>query len=499
MKRSSTAAPGLLLLLGSLCGNASCEALFGGLATGNPESCVATPALCKTPDEVCNTETRVCEPALRIDSVTPAAAPFGQSVPVTLSGKNFVANMTLSFAGKPATMLNLDSESQLLAMAPAGSGSKATVMLDLLSPSSQRLTVSGLFHYFPWPSFDTVVQTNLPISFKIIRSGDFNQDGRPDLAISGDNAVPVSLYYGQAGGTLLAGPSVAFSSRPYGLALGDVNGDGLVDMVVSETGPKPFMEIALGKADGTFMPIGTIQTVSTVGAITILDATADRKADIVIGDGPNVVVYPSLGNGTFAAPINTRHTFQSMDAGTSVAVGDFNGDGLIDLVLCTAKDSRFPVFQNNGNGTFTQTKSYAYSKNPTQPMVGDFNQDGRLDLAMAVKGAGEILLYIGDGSGGFTQGATLSTFSNSDTMGIADMNGDGTADIVTLDTNALAENFDIQAGFGNGQFQRSAPTFLGNMALAGALYVGDLTADGKPDVVIAQRPGTLNLYKNVTP
>ena len=79
------------------------------------------------------------------------------------------------------------------------------------------------------------------------------------------------------------------------------------------------------------------------------------------------------------------------------------------------------------------------------------------------------------------------------------MNGDGTADIVTLDTNALAENFDIQAGFGNGQFQRSAPTFLGSMALAGALYVGDLTADGKPDVVIAQRPGTLNLYKNVTP
>ena len=222
MKRSSTAHG--LLLLGSLCGNASCEALFGGLATRNPDSCVATPTLCKTPDEICNTETRECEPALRIDAVTPAAAPFGQSVPVTLTGKNFVANMTLSFADKPAMMLNLVSESQLSAMAPAGSGSKATVMLDLLSPSSQRLKVSGLFHYFPWPSFDTPLQTSLPSSFRTIRSGDFNQDGRTDLAITGDNAAPVSIYYGQANGTLLAGPTVAFSSRPFGIALGDVNG-----------------------------------------------------------------------------------------------------------------------------------------------------------------------------------------------------------------------------------------------------------------------------------
>lgn len=497
MKRSSTAHG--LLLLGSLCGNASCEALFGGLATGNPDSCVATPTLCKTPDEICNTETRECEPALRIDAVTPAAAPFGQSVPVTLTGKNFVANMTLSFADKPAMMLNLVSESQLSAMAPAGSGSKATVMLDLLSPSSQRLKVSGLFHYFPWPSFDTPLQTSLPSSFKTIRSGDFNQDGRTDLAITGDNAAPVSIYYGQANGTLLAGPTVAFSSRPFGIALGDVNGDGKVDIAVSETGPQPLVEIALGKADGTFMLVGSVQTVNTISAIALIDATSDRKADLVVGDGPNVVVYPGLGNGTFAAPMNTRHTFQSMDTGASLAAGDFNGDGRDDLVMSNGKDVRFPIFLSNGNGTFTQSKSYAYSKVPTQPAIGDFNQDGHLDVALAVRGASEVLVYVGDGTGGFTQSATLGTFSNTDSMAIADMNADGTTDIVMLDTSGLAENFEVQAGFGNGQFQRSAPTFIGSTALAAALYVGDLTADGKPDVVVAQRTGKLSLYKNVTP
>lgn len=488
-----------LLLLCTLFGSASCEALFGGLSKGNPESCVATPDLCQTPDEVCNSETRACEPALRIDSLTPSAAPYGQTTAVTVTGKNFVANMTLHFADQAATIQSLVSESQLAVTAPASSGSTAPVTLDLVSPSSQRLRVEGMFHYFPWPMFGTPAVHNIPSTIKTIRSGDINQDGRPDLVLTGDSAVPVSVFFGQANGTLLPGPGVAFASRPFGMAIGDVNDDGKLDIVVSETGPQPTVEIALGKGDGTFVVMGSVQVGSTTGAIALVDATSDRKADIVVGDGTNIVVYPSLGNGMFAAPIKSPHTNQPMDAGSLMATGDFNEDGRTDVVLSNSKDTGIPIFQNNGNGTFTQLKSITYSKAPTQPTVADVNKDGHLDLVLAVKSAEGLLVYLGNGTGGFTHSALLSTFASTDTISVGDMNGDGTADIVTVDTNGLGENFDIQAGYGNGQFLRSTPYFISSIALAGAIYVGDLTADGKPDVAIAQRTGKLSIYKNVTP
>ena len=86
-----------------------------------------------------------------------------------------------------------------------------------------------------------------------------------------------------------------------------------------------------------------------------------------------------------------------------------------------------------------------------------------------------------------------------DSIGVGDLNGDGTVDLVTVETNMLAETFVVLAGTGTGQFQRSESYQIGPSVLAAALYVGDLTADGKLDVLIGQRTGKLSLFKNVTP
>lgn len=211
----------LLLLSFTLFSSVSCDSLFGGLAKGNPESCVVTPSICNPDTEVCNTATRDCEPALRVESITPSAAPFDTEVNVTVTGKNFVPNMQLFVDGQPATSLVLQSDTQLNALFPASSRTKAPVPIELVTPTTQRLRVDGMFHYFPWPQFAQPVNQPFDGYQKFIRSGDFNGDGRPDLAVAADFTSGIGIFLTQADGTLVQAPSAVFSSRPFFVAVGD--------------------------------------------------------------------------------------------------------------------------------------------------------------------------------------------------------------------------------------------------------------------------------------
>jgi hypothetical protein len=488
-----------LLLSCALVGNASCEALFGGLSQDNPESCVANAALCRSPDEICNAATRSCEPALRIDSVSPAAAPFDTELKVTLTGKNFVPNLALSIAGVPAKDVTFISESQLSAITPASHVGKDSVPLELVAPSTQRYQRDGLFHYFPWPTFATPTNTVSPGTFKVLRSADFNRDGRPDVAMAADNTSPVAIFLGQADGSLLPAGKVSFSSRPFGMALGDVNADGKIDIAISETGPQFLIEVALGNGDGTFAVVGSVNTSTTVSGLALIDVSGDRKADLVVADGLHLVVHPSVGDGTFGSPVKLSHTFQSMDVGSSLADGDLNGDGRIDVVALNGKESRFPIYLSKGDGSFSEAKPVTFTSVLSLPVLVDVNKDGRLDLACFSRNNGQVVVFLGDGTGGFAVASVTNAVMATDSIGVGDLNGDGTVDLVTVETNMLAETFVVLAGTGTGQFQRSESYQIGPSVLAAALYVGDLTADGKLDVLIGQRTGKLSLFKNVTP
>lgn len=211
----------ILVATSALLSLASCDALFGGLAKGNPESCVATPSICNADTEICNAVTRECEPALRIDSISPSAAPYDTAVSVTLTGKNFVPDMQFLIDGKPATSVVFQSDTSLTATVPASSGNKALVPGELITPTMQRLRREGLFHYFPWPQFS--IPSNQPLSgfIKTVRSGDVNGDGRPDIVVAADNSAGVAIFMGQSDGTLAASAPAVFSSRPFFVAIGD--------------------------------------------------------------------------------------------------------------------------------------------------------------------------------------------------------------------------------------------------------------------------------------
>ena len=412
-----------LVLLGSLALTGSCQALFGGYSQGNPDNCVATPTLCRTPDEICNSETRECEAALQIDALIPSAAPYGEEVKVTLKGKNFVPNLTITVDGKPAASVTFISSSEVSAIFPASSGSKKPVPVELVSPSSQRLNRDGLFHYFPWPTFAQPVSYPCNSSPKLIRAGDFNQDGLLDLAVTGDNFAPVQIFLTQTDGTLVQAANTPIATRAFGLAVGDINGDGKLDIAASQTGPQAIVQVALGNGDGSFTLAGSVNTNATVGAMVLVDASNDRKADIALIDGTNLAVFRSLGTGMFAAPVLLAHSLQAFDVGATMTAGDLNGDGLLDLVPLNGRESRFPIYLNRGDGSFSEGNTVVDSNIVAGPVVADFNHDGRLDLAMLVKTKQLIAGFIGDGAGGFTRAFVGPTVTSADSIGIADVNG----------------------------------------------------------------------------
>jgi hypothetical protein len=280
---------------------------------------------------------------------------------------------------------------------------------------------------------------------------------------------------------------------PAGLLLADMNGDGKLDLVVSDGGngksATGTIDILLGNGDGTFQPPTFIATKTPPLSLTVADLNRDGILDVAVGNRPgnDVSIMLGAGDGTLRAPVNYPiGTGPTLAVAIALVAADIDGDGKPDLVFCDGNTGG-GVLLGIGDGTFGAPKIFAAGKNPQYLATGDFNGDGKLDLAVAdaSSNAVSVLLGAGDGTFGKPSDYIVSYFPSS--LVVADINNDGAQDIVVSGGSALALGGTVMTflfGNGDGTFQ-GAPLYSANNIAINALALADFNGDGKPDAIVS--------------
>ncbi len=282
-----------------------------------------------------------------------------------------------------------------------------------------------------------------------ITTGDFNGDGNADIAVTLPDANEVMVLLGKGDGTFTAGQSIPDADGPFFVTTGDFNGDGVADLaVVNPAGAD--LTILLGKGDGTFNAVSHPASGGVPVSAAVGDFNSDGKMDLAVANYSASVTDPSTvtillgnGDGTFTPTANSPVTG---DDPLSIAVGDFNGDGVADLAVAnsyvdTGKPGSVTILLGDGLGDFTPTAaSPATGFLPYSVAVGDFNGDGVADLVTSNVASNTATVLLGKGDGTFTEAAAPDAGSDPLFVAVGDFNGDGLADfaVANNNTNSIA-------------------------------------------------------------
>jgi hypothetical protein len=341
----------------------------------------------------------------------------------------------------------------------------------------------------------TPTGTSYPISGTLptpvwITSGDFNGDGKPDLAVANVNGSDVSILLGTGGGSFAAPVNYNAGEGSLCVVAADLTGNGKLDLVTVDQNMDA-VTVLMGNGDGTFQSAPNIAAGPGPSFVAVADLANDGKLDMAVANpsANTVSVVVGNGDGTFQAPV-------SYVVGTtpdSVAIADFNGDGNPDLAVANSGSNNVSILLGNGNGTFQTANNFSVGNGPTSVAAGDFNGDGIPDLVVSNGTDNTVCVLLGNGSGGF--GAPITTAAGGTTpisVTVGDFNGDHILDVAVA--NQSSNNLSVLLGIGNGSFQTAVnyPVSSEFNAMSTWIASANLAGNGILDLVVAN-PDDTNL------
>ena len=256
---------------------------------------------------------------------------------------------------------------------------------------------------------------------------------------------------------------------------------------------------------GTGFVPGSVVNWNTKPRVTSFVSNSKLTATILAADVANAstaavtVVNPAPGGGAsnvvfFEVTLSTPSvSLKPSDLGSgtgplSVAVGDFNGDAKLDMVVIYSGSNTVNISLGNGDGTFQPSVDYPSSSFPFSAAIGDFNADGKLDLVVANQN-GSVSVFLGKGDGTFQPAVTYLTGMQSFSVAVGDFNGDGKLDVVTA--NYGSNDVSVLLGNGDGTFESALSFPAGSQP--GSVAIGDFNGDGKLDLAVTQSVANMSV------
>ncbi|MCB2206224.1 T9SS type A sorting domain-containing protein [bacterium] len=306
--------------------------------------------------------------------------------------------------------------------------------------------------------------------------GDFNEDGKQDLIVACATSFNLFFLEGDGSGNFDIKECVETGGPTSSLKLADLDGDGHTDLVIGA----PF-KAYLGNGDGTFgVPTGLPSTGR--GHVAVADMNNDGKLDVVVADlttnAQNAEIYLGDGAGIFSL----SDSYLTDHHSSGVALGHFNSDAYLDVVVSNWNGHSVTVLMNDGTGKFASAVEYPGHTYCQQVTTGDFNGDSMDDLAIVSWSLHSVAIRLNDGNGGFSNRTDYSTTGSAPNgIGSADINGDGIIDLAVC--NAYSDDVTVFLGASGGTFSVKTKLPAGDYPTETAF--SDVTNDGKPDLLVS--------------
>jgi hypothetical protein len=433
-----------------------------------------------------------------ITAFAPGKGPIGTTVVISGSNFNVIPTNNAVFFGATRAIVSAASTTSLTVTVPNGATCQPVTVTNILSgltafASRPFITTFDGGPAFDENSFDTGVNFGGKTDYGGLAIGDLDGDGNSDVVTANNYSNSISVYRNIStnGGLSFADPVDFGTNGPFCVRIGDLDGDGKLDLIVT------------GSTSTIFKNTSTPGSISFVaktelpgGAyhfnVSIQDFNGDGKPDIV---APNTVYRNTSANGVISfAP-------QIIGIGASFAVGDFNEDGKPDIAAVNydPNDSTIVVFRNTTTSdtiSFADKVGFIAGSYLMGISVGDFDGDGKPDIAAVCPNADNEKVFIlrnisTNGEIAFADRTDHKAGNGHYIISISDLNGDGMPDITLGGEGSYISILKNTSTVGRISFADNVDYLMGFSYDFG---IGDLNGDGKPDLAVVD--GSVSVFKN---
>ena len=435
-------------------------------------------------------------PLINQPLIPTAVAPRSAALTLAVNGTGFVSGSVVRWNGSPRTTTFLSKSKLTAAILASDLSTPNTASVTVVNPApgggTSNVSFFEITQSTSWVALSNPTQFSVGSSPFSIATGEFNGDGKLDLAVANDFSNSVSILLGNGDGTFRPAAAYSAGSGPIAIAVGDFNADGKLDLAIANNGSGD-VTVFLGNGDGTFQPGVAYSAGSGPIAVAAGDFNADGKLDLAVANNGSgdVTVLLGRGNGTF----EPGAIYTTGQGASSVAVGDFNEDGKLDLAVTNNISNNVSILLGKGDGTFQPHADYSAGNSPGSAVVADFNGDGNLDLALADTLGNQVSVLLGNGDGTFQSAAAIYNAGFEPSLAVGDLNGDGKLDLAVA--NIGSGDVTVLLGNGDGTFQPTVTYTTGQGAIS--IAVGDFNGDGKLDLAVPGTSSTVSILLQTEP